>query len=142
MPLPLPCCLEVPAALMSTTTDRFLTSLQVEAHSRHAFVSGSSVRHNVCEVPMSVAQSSFNFRAVFLPIYHCCLWSFGCFQFGAIVHKAAVNIFVLIFREGGQSTLLVSTQKWDFPGPQGKMLTFNPKRHTFVRNSRRVLYKT
>lgn len=76
---------------------------------------------------MSVARSSFNFRAVFLPIYHCCLWAFGCFQFGATVYKAAVNIFVLIFGEGGPSTLLLSTQEWDFPGPQGEMLTFKPK---------------
>lgn len=78
-----------------------LDLFKVEAHSRHAFVSGSFVWHSICEVHVSVAHSSFNFRAVFLPIYHCCLWAFGCFQFGAVVYKAAVNIFVLILGEGG-----------------------------------------
>lgn len=60
---------------------------------------------------MSAAHSSFNFRAVIFPIYHCCLWTFGCFQFGAIVYKAAVNIFVLILEEGRPSALLVSAQE-------------------------------
>ena len=83
-------------------TDRVLTFLRVEAHSRHALclaLSFSIVSARCMD--MSVAHSSFNFREVLLPICHHCSWTFGCFQFGATVYKAAVNVFVLILGEGG-----------------------------------------